>query len=540
MFSKTFYLKQWVDDETFRKLLTFSRFIGRNDNTSEFVLDVERARRNRVRIDDIIDTLKKLGIEFSDEELSQLSKLLPDYDIEFIISNSGLLIIPNVYIMDIVKNLDVEIKYDRTKKIFISYPFYYDTLRRAFIENGLRVRDLKLEFKTFDFKFNANLRDYQKEAIEKWKENNFRGVIALPTGAGKTIIGIKAIEEVRVPTLIVTFTREQLLQWKEQIVKNSSIRPEIGLYYSNEKEIRPITITTYQTAFRHINELSTKFDLLVIDEVHHLPADKFRGIALGMIASKRLGLSATPYREDGRHAELFKLMGGVIYSKSVEELISKGYLAPYDIVQVKVFLTKEERQKYLELLTKYRVYSGGKKLKELLELAKNGNSKAIEAIRIYNEIKKVVNLASNKMTKLEEIINREKNKKILIFTQYIEQAEQIAQKFNAFLISGKTSKSERKAILDKFKRIPSGILVLTTVGDEGLDIPDASVGIIVTGTGSRRQFIQRLGRLLRPAGNKKATLYEIVVAGTQEEYQAKKRKVLDDLLQISSEYSDDI
>nr|WP_236748955.1 DEAD/DEAH box helicase [Acidianus manzaensis] len=533
-------MNQWLDEDTFKKILTFARFIGRKDNVSQFVLDIERARRNRVTVDDIYTTLSSVGVDLSQEDLSELSKLLPEYDIEFNIRGNLLQITPFVYIMDIVKNLDIEIKYDRVNKVFLSYPFYYGILKEAFIENGLRVKELNLDFKNFNFQINLNLRDYQNEAIQKWKENNYKGVIALPTGAGKTIIGIKAIEETKVPTLIVTFTREQLLQWKDQIIKNSTIRPEIGLYYSNEKEIKPITLSTYQTAFRHINELSLKFDLLIIDEVHHLPADKFKQVALGMIASKRLGLSATPYREDGKHIELFKLMGGVVYYKPVDELINKGFLAPYEIFQEKVFLTKEERKKYIQLLNKYKIFSSNRTLKELLALAKNGDSKAIEAIRTYNEIKKVVNLAQNKMLKLEEIIEKEKDKKILIFTQYIEQAEEIAKKFNALLISGKISKTERKNIIEQFKRMKAGILVLTTVGDEGLDIPDASVGIIVTGTGSRRQFIQRLGRILRPSGNKRAVLYEIVVAGTQEEYQSKRRKTTDDLLQISSEYSDEI
>ncbi|MCY0883823.1 MAG: DEAD/DEAH box helicase, partial [Acidianus infernus] len=453
-------------------------------------------------------------------------------------------IIPHVYVMDIIKKSEgkIPIKYNKQDKIFETYPYYYYDLKELFIENGLTVKELNLEFKKFDFSLSVTLRDYQNEAIQKWKDNNYRGVIALPTGAGKTIIGIKAIEETKVPTLIVTFTREQMLQWKETIMKFSSIRPEVGLYYSNEKEIKQITLSTYQTAFRHVTELSDKFDLLIIDEAHHLPADKFREVALGILATKRLGLSATPFREDGRHEELFKLMGGIVYYKPVDELIKKGYLAPYDIVQVKVFLTAEERKKYLTLLNKFRVLSKNKKLKELIILAKNGDSNAIEALKVYNEIKKVVNFAQNKMLKIEEILNKEKGKKILIFTQYVDQAKEIARRFNTLLISGKMSKNERKKVLDTFKFMKSGVLTLTTVGDEGLDIPDASVGIIVTGTSSRRQFIQRLGRILRPVNGKRAILYEIIVAGTQEEYQSKKRKedsILDEI-QISSEYSDDM
>jgi len=544
MFSKTFYLTQWLDEDTFSKLLTFARFLGRENGVSEFVIDIERARKNRVRAEEIKETLKDVGVSLTEEEYRELQKLLPTYDIEFSINEGKLIITPHVYVMDIIKKSEdnIPIKYNRQEKVFETYPYYYYDLKELFIENGLTVKELNLEFKKFDFSLSVTLRDYQIEAIQKWKDNNYRGVIALPTGAGKTIIGIKAIEETKVPTLIVTFTREQMLQWKETIMKFSSIRPEVGLYYSNEKEIRQITLSTYQTAFRHVSELSDKFDLLIIDEAHHLPADKFREVALGILATKRLGLSATPFREDGRHEELFKLMGGIVYYKPVDELIKKGYLAPYDIVQVKVFLTTEERKKYLTLLNKFRVLSKNKKLKELIVLAKNGDNNAIEALKVYNEIKKVVNFAQNKMLKIEEILNKEKGKKILIFTQYVDQAEEIARRFNTLLISGKMSKNERKKILDTFKFMKSGILTLTTVGDEGLDIPDASVGIIVTGTSSRRQFIQRLGRILRPVNGKRAILYEIIVAGTQEEYQSKKRKedsILDEV-QISSEYSDDM
>jgi superfamily II DNA or RNA helicase len=543
MFSKTFYLKRWLDNETFTKLLTFSRFLGRDENGSQFVLDLERARRNRVRLSEIEETLESLGVTFSNDELRYLEKILPEYDIEFSIDRGLLFVIPSVYIMDIIRKNSIHIEYDRQRKIFISRPYYYNSLKEIFLENGLKVRELNTKIKDFDFSLKIELRDYQNEAIEKWRNNNFKGVIALPTGAGKTIIGLKAIESVKKSTLIVAFTKEQMNQWKDSIVKFSDVRLDIGLYYSSEKNIKPITISTYQTAYRHINDLADKFDLLIIDEAHHLPADKFKEIALGLIASKRLGLSATPYREDGKHEELFKLMGGVIYYKGVDELIHKGYLSPYEIIQVKVFLNKDERSKYFELLKKFKILSKNRKISELIKKAQEGDNDAIEALRVYNDMKKIVSLAQNKVSKIMDIIRRESDKKILIFTQYVEQAENLAKLFNALLITGKISKSERDKILSRFKSMKSGILVLTTVGDEGLDIPDASVGIIVTGTGSRRQFIQRLGRLLRPVNGKKATLYEILVQGTPEEYQAKKRKEenLDEVfLQNSSEYFEEI
>ncbi|NON61800.1 DEAD/DEAH box helicase, partial [Acidianus sp. RZ1] len=525
MFLKTFYLKQWIDEDTFSRLLTFSRFLGRDDGVSQFAIDLDRARLNGVKIDDIESTLKELGIQLSTEELEKIRNHIPSYDVEFEVRQGRLIIIPHVYIMNILKaKSNTDIKYDKLTKYFFSSPYYYEDLLKLFEENGLRVRKLQVEHKDFDFELDVNLRSYQIEAVEAWKSNNFRGVISLPTGSGKTIIGIKAIEEVKKPTLIISFTKEQMFQWRDSIIKFSKIRPEIGLFYSDEKVIRPITISTYQTAYRHLDDLSTKFEVLIIDEVHHLPADKFKNIALGLISSMRLGLSATPYRDDGRHDELFRLMGGLIYYKSPNDLIKTGYLAPYDVIQVSVYLSKTERQRYKDLTNKFRVFSKGKRVTDLVTLAKNGDYNAINALKIYSEIKKLIGNAENKTVKLREILEKEKGKKILIFTQYVEQAESIAREFNAMLVTGKMIKSDRKEILKRFKTSAEGRLVLTTVGDEGLDIPDASVGIIVTGTSSRRQFIQRLGRLLRPMNGKRAILYELIVKGTSEEYQAKKRK----------------
>ena len=523
---KTFYIRQWLDEDTFKKLLTFSRFITRDQNGSQFVIDIERARKNKVKLDDIISMLSELGVKLSDNDIAEFSKFLPRYDVEFELKDGRLIIKPYVFILGLVKDYKDNgiLKYDRFSKFYVTDPYYYYFIKNRLEENGLKVRELELQIKDLNINFRGELRDYQKEAINVWKEKG-SGVISLPTGSGKTVIGIAILSEVKKSTLIVAFTKDQMLQWYESIFKfTDASRSDVGLFYSDEKSIRPITITTYQTAFRHMKELVGRFGLIIIDEVHHLPADKFKRIALQCIASKRLGLSATPVREDGKHEELFKLMGGLIYYKSPQELIKRGYLAPYELIQVRVELTPAERIKYSSLLSQFRKISGGRKVSELLQLVKEGNSNAIEAMKIYNEMKKIVNLAENKLKALDEIIKKENGNKILIFTQYVEQAEEIARKYNAYLITGKINKMEREKLLKLFRSLKAGILVLTTVGDEGLDIPDANVGIIVTGTGSRRQFIQRLGRLLRPGNGKVARLYEIVTKGTTEEYQAFKRK----------------
>ncbi|WP_338601723.1 DEAD/DEAH box helicase [Sulfolobus tengchongensis] len=547
MFSKTFYIKQWIDEDAFKRLLLFSRYLGRDSNGSQFMIDIERAKRNRIKVIDIMEILEDFGIKLAREDIIRLKEQLLDCSFE---KEAGKIIMkPYTYLADILEKINekddkgelkFKIKYDKANKRFVIRPMDYFDLVEKLKENGLEVKELDLSFKEFEFEFSGQLRDYQKEAIDFWIKNGNKGVIALPTGAGKTVVGIKAIDVIRKPTLIVTFTKEQMLQWRESIIKFTAKRPDIGLYYSEEKRIRPITITTYHTAYRHLAELFDKFYLLIVDEVHHLPADKFKAIAEGLIAPYRMGLSATPYREDNKHNELFSLIGGIVYYKSITELSKLGYLASYEIIQKKVRLTLEERKKYNELLNKFKVLSKGRKVSELIELVKKGDESAIEAMKVYNEMRRIVNFASEKLKAIDEILKTEKGK-ILIFTQYVDQAEEIAKKYNCLLLTGKMSKEERKRVLTTFKNMNSGILVLTTVGDEGIDIPDANIGIIVTGTSSRRQFIQRLGRILRPYNGKQAKLYEIVVGGTPEEYQAKKRKETDILSfdGLSSQPSED-
>ncbi|ADX82560.1 DEAD/DEAH box helicase [Saccharolobus islandicus] len=530
---RTFYIKQWLDEDDFKRLLLFSRYLGRDSNGSQFVIDLERAKRNGVKPSEIMEILEDYDVKLSQEDVARLKEKLLDCSFE--IEAGKIIMKPYTYLADVLEKINernengeykFKIKYDKQNRRFIIRPMDYYNLLQKLRENGLEVKELNLSFKEFEFEFNGQLREYQREAIENWIKNGNRGVIALPTGAGKTVVGIKGIDVIRKPTLIVTFTKEQMLQWKEAILKFTSKRPDIGFYYSEEKRIRPITITTYHTAYRHLPQLFDKFYLLIVDEVHHLPADKFKAIAEGLIAPYRMGLSATPHREDNKHNELFSLIGGIVYYKSVTELAKLGYLASYEIIQKKVRLTLEERKRYNELLNKFKALSKGRKVSELIELVKKGDESAIEAMRVYNEMRKIVNFASEKMRALDEILKSEKGK-ILIFTQYVDQAEEIARRYNCLLLTGKMSKEERKRVLATFKSMSAGILVLTTVGDEGIDIPDANVGIIVTGTSSRRQFIQRLGRIMRPYNGKQAKLYEIVVSGTPEEYQAKKRKETD-------------
>ncbi len=529
-------VKSWLDEDDFRKTLRFADYLGRKEGYSIFRISKSKALANNLAPDDILDILDQLGFEYSpelptylDKLLSKLGKAVISYD------GSKLAVKFDTFLGSKLHDTPLRniLKYSRKERIFLTEPYKYYELKKILSSLGFNIEDLTgfatvLELPK-SIEFRGTLRDYQKEALIAWIKNDYKGVIALPTGSGKTVVAIAALANVNLRALIVAFTKEQLYQWKRALIDFTNIdEAYIGMYFSEEKRIAPITLTTYQTAFRHTNKLAPYFGLLVIDEVHHLPADKFRHIAVSLPAPRRLGLSATPYREDGKHLELFPLMGGIVYSKTPQELAELGYLASYEVVTIKVSLKPNERKKYLELRRKYRRLINGADFNEVLEAARRGDRRAIEALRIHNEIKQLVQKSEAKFDKTIKMIKDElkRGAKIIVFAHYVDLAKKIAEAVRGYLLTGETDNRRRRLILETFRSIHSGVLVVTTVGDEGLDIPDANVGILVAGTGSRRQFIQRLGRLLRPQPGKKAILYEIIVKGTSEELHSRKRKTM--------------
>ncbi len=526
--------RKWLDDEEFKEVLSIADYLGRDEGVSNFSLNLNKILRNGYEVDDVIDILEKHDFTYTGELVDALTKQLAGRDnlsVELELENGSIIMHPNKYLGSIYDKIRNYVVYNRRSKAFKVVPCYLFTVIKTLSDLGVRVVNrtdlresqplpVRLEFK-------GELRDYQREALNSWSLNSHRGIIALPTGSGKTVIGIAALAALNERALIVAYTKDQLTQWRDSIIKFTNASPAlIGMYYSEEKKVAPITLTTYQTAFKYVSELMKYYTFLLIDEVHHLPAEKFKHIALNSTAPHRMGLSATPYREDGKHTMLFPLMGGVVYHKTPAELSERGFLAPYEVITVYVKLTDDERKKYLELLRRYRALVGGRRFEDVLKAAKNGDHTALEALKIHTSIKLLVQKSKNKVRKAEEIIKSElsKGNKVIVFAHYVDLAEEIANSVGALLLTGDVDKWKRDLILNKFREMRSGALVVTTVGDEGLDIPDASVGVLVAGTGSRRQFVQRLGRLLRPKEGKRAVLYEIVVKGTSEELQSKRRK----------------
>lgn len=533
-----FKVKRWLEESEFKELLKIADYNGYRDGYRVFTLNVEKSLRNGYGVEDALNLLMELEAEV-EGSIDDLRNAFNKYSVTLewdSVEGFIMLHMPKTLYTGLKNVLSLvgarkssETPDTSTYRI---PPLNLDLLVRDLERLGIPVSDPAglTRPKTLQVKpelRNVDLRDYQREALGKWVENKHRGVIALPTGSGKTLIGVAALVETGVRSLIVVYTKEQMMQWRDAILKYTNIEPSmIGLIHSEEKRPAPVTITTYQSGFRQINTLSPFFDMLIIDEVHHLPAEKFRHIAVHSIARYRMGLSATPFREDGRHEELFPLLGGVVYYKTPNDLVSMGYLARYRVVTVKTRLSGEERKAYEELRRKYWALAGSRDFKQVVEDART-DPRAREALRVHSQMRSILARAKAKIDKAVEIARSELEKggKIIVFTQYVDQAREISERLNAYLLTGEIPTEERKRILEEFKNTDKGILVVTTVGDEGLDIPDANVGIMVSGTGSRRQFIQRLGRLLRPKpGGKEAVLYEIILEKTSEEYQARKRK----------------
>lgn len=372
------------------------------------------------------------------------------------------------------------------------------------------------------------LRDYQAEALVSWGENEKWGVLVLPTGSGKTLVGIRAIAGCNTPALVVVPTLDLLEQWKKQLEEAFSM--EIGKLGGGEKKILPITVSTYDSAYIHAENLGNRFGLLVFDEVHHLPAAGYRSIAEFSAAPCRLGLTATYEREDELHSELNRLVGGKVYEKQVSDL-SGEHLAPYRIKRVAITLTDEERKEYeehysvfLNYLRKTGIIMKGPQDFRKLVMKSGRDPEARKALLARNAARDLAFNSASKLEKLKEILETHKEDRIFIFTEHNRLVHRISREFLIPAITYRTPAKERSSILENFKTGTYRAVVTSKVLDEGIDVPEANIGIIASGTGSKRAYIQRLGRILRKKEGKEAVLYEIIAEETSETGTASRRK----------------
>jgi superfamily II DNA or RNA helicase len=421
-------------------------------------------------------------------------------------------------------------KWSEELKTYVTFAYKYREIKSYFINEGVQVKEHVFDTLPFPLiEENIELRDYQEEAVRAWLKNGKRGVVVLPTGSGKTLVALKIISLLKVPTLIVVPTIDLMNQWAEAV--RAKLRAEVGMIGGGEDSLKGITVITYDSAYTRAEELGNKFLLLVFDEVHHLPSEGYSLIAKLFASPYRLGLTATPERDDGRHSLYPDLVGPIVYQKGVKELAGK-YIADFEIKRIYVRMTDEEKEKYKELRKKLKDFldSRGLSLKSLddfhnlVKLAVR-DKEAREALLAWHESLRIAVNSRAKIEKLRELLREFKDEKVLIFTRDTQLAYDVSKEFLIPVVTYKTDKDERKEILQKFKEDIYRVVVASTVFDEGVDVPDASVAIVLGGYGTKRQYLQRLGRILR-GKDKKALLIEIITKGSADYRLSKRRNVL--------------
>jgi DNA excision repair protein ERCC-3 len=354
-----------------------------------------------------------------------------------------------------------------------------------------------------------SVREYQRQAAESFYASGSArggsGVIVLPCGAGKTIVGLAAMEMVGQTTLVLTTSLTSVTQWRREICDKTSLLPdEIAEYTGEQKSTGPVTLTTYQiltwrsdreSHFPHLELFRTRpWGLIIYDEVHLLPAPVFRATA-DLQARRRLGLTATLVREDNREGDVFALIGPKRFDVPWRDLERQNWIASATCVEERIPMTQERRMEYA--------------------LA---NRRAQFRIAAENPAK---------MDRLRQLLEQHEEGRVLIIGEYIAQVEAIAKEIGAPLVTGKTPQAGREQIYDRFRRGELRCIVLSKVGNFAIDLPDADVLIQVSGMfGSRQEEAQRLGRILRPkADGRAAHFFTLVSRDTREEEFAHHRKL---------------
>ena len=372
---------------------------------------------------------------------------------------------------------------------------------------------------------------HQSEALAAWKLAGRQGVVVLPTAAGKTYLAQMAMQATPRTTLIVVPTLDLMHQWYAHL-KAAFPDADVGLLGGGSRDKSPILVATYDSAAIHAETIGSMYALIIFDECHHLPTDFNRVIAEYAIAPYRLGLSATPERTDGKHADLNILIGKEVYRKRAEDLAGKA-LAEHEIVQIKVKLSQHERERYNKLmqirndfLRESKISLGSIQGWQNFVMASARSQAGRKAMLAHREAKEIALGTDGKIRILTDLLAEHYPDRILIFTADNNTVYKISNEFLIPAITHQTPVKERHEILTKFKEGEFKSLVASHVLNEGVDVPAARVAIILSGTGSVREYTQRLGRVLRKGQemNKQAILYEVVTEDTSEEGTSARRR----------------
>ncbi|WP_244605319.1 DEAD/DEAH box helicase family protein [Halorhabdus rudnickae] len=405
----------------------------------------------------------------------------------------------------------------------------YAALRQTIADRGLEVEDRVLSAPSIDVTSTYRLREYQRTALDAWRDADEYGVLELPTGSGKTVIGIAAIEALGTAALIVVPTIDLLEQWREELGTEFDV--PIGQLGGGEQRLEAITVTTYDSAYLRADEIGDRFGLVIFDEVHHLGGEGYRDIARLSAAPARLGLTATFERPDGAHEVIAELIGGPVYRLDPADLAGE-HLAPYDVKRIEVELTDAERETYEENQETFTDYLASSDLQltsgsdyRKLVMRSGSDPRAREALLAKERARTVVRTADRKVDVLADLLDRHADDRVIVFAATTDFVYEVSERFLRPAITHETGTRERREILENFRSGTYSTVLTANVLDEGVDVPAANVAIVLAGSASQREFTQRLGRILRPTDeDARALLYEVVAAETAEERVARRRR----------------
>lgn len=392
-------------------------------------------------------------------------------------------------------------------------------------DSGIRISDEIAPVRISGEWALPSLRWYQSRALEAWEQAQRCGVIALPTGSGKTLVALAAIARLAVATLIIVPTRVLLDQWARALALVH--RNPVGRLGDGDHQVLPITVATYASAAIWAPRIGDHFGLVIVDEAHHVGAWCPSEILEMLPAAARLGLTATPPEADGA---LTASIGPVLYALSIDDLAGDA-LAPYDLRTVPVRLEPQERVRYRAMRSRfaaaYRDHArrnGRGDWNEFMRAATR-STEVRDGFEAWRGYRSLLAYSEGKRVALREILARHPGARTLIFTADNATAYAIARELLVMPITHEIDRAERASVLSRFRAGEISVLVSSQVLDEGLDVPDADIAIIVGGTASARRHVQRIGRVLRPRDGKQAIIYELEISESTEHGSVQRRRV---------------
>lgn len=372
-------------------------------------------------------------------------------------------------------------------------------------------------------------RSEQAAAIEAWLESK-RGLVVMPTGTGKTEVALHLLAETNCSTLVVSPVRDLMYQWHRRI--RLGLGYDAGVIGDNTFNVRPISVTTYDSAAIHAAKLGNRFKLLVFDECHHLPGDFRRDAATMSIAPYRLGLSATPFRSDGKHRDLKQLIGPTVYELAIDSVKGKT-LAEFQVIKIPVHLSESEQLQYDKCSESVRSFMYERRQEEpafrwedlCSESARD--PRARQTMIAYRQKQAIEDRAAEKLRVVEDLFRLHAGTPILVFAGSNAMARDVSVRFLIPCLLNHCGKQERYEILNGLADGTYPAIVANQVLDEGVDVPAVKIAIVIGGSSSTRQAKQRLGRILRKSGNSQAVLYEVVCQDTGEAKRSRQRRKSD-------------